>query len=168
MKWWYWSLTVPQPFNRTLVKTRLLALLQNVVFPNPINSFTTWVNPATRRLKLFNQVDPSTQPACFLVQHKEDYVSVRAGNLSTRYLDMGVWCYAPTGTEGVTGDDYLDWMEYGLEGVLLPDDPIRNELTLGQSCYWCRAMRRDGLYIRDPGDIDGQALLVFPIRILLP
>ena len=81
---------------------------------------------------------------------------------------MGVWCYAPSSDESVVGDDYLDLMEAGIEAVLVPDDPQRNELTLGGLCYYCRPEKTDGLFIRDPGDIDGQALLVFPIRILMP
>jgi len=83
---------------------------------------------------------------------------------------MGFWCYAPTGDvdSGTVGDDWLDLMESALEAALAPDDPVRNELTLGKLVFWCRIMRQDNLFIRDPGDIDGQALLVLPVRILIP
>jgi hypothetical protein len=155
------------PINRTAIKNYLLNLVQNVTFQSPINNFSTWASPVTRRLKLWNNVDSSLQPAAFLVQHREGYQRYGVG-LVRRYLDMGIWCYAPTGTDSTLGDDYLDWMETALEEALAPDDPTRNELTLDGLVYWCRIMREEGLFIRDPGDIDGQALLVLPIRILLP
>jgi hypothetical protein len=103
----------------------------------------------------------------FMVQHRETYERYGVG-LVRRYLDMGLWCYAPTSDESVVGDDLLDIMESALEGALAPDDLSRNELTLGGLVYWCRITRQEGMFIRDPGDIDGQALLVLPVRILLP
>lgn len=154
--------------DRNAVKNALLARLATATFAEPVNGFSTWAQPPSRRLKLFNKVDPSAQPACFLVQHREAYLQSGVGTLARRYLDMGVWCYAPTGDEGTIGDQYLDLMEAGIEATLTPDSPQRNELTLGGLVYWCRITRDDGLFVRDPGDIDGQALLVLPIRILLP
>jgi hypothetical protein len=154
--------------NRNAVKEALVSRLNNVVFPRAVNGAFAWIQqPIPRRLKLFNAVDPSVQPCFFLVQHREQYINKGVGTLSQVYLDMGVWCYASTADESVVGDDYLDSMEEGIENVMGPDDPQRNELTLGGLCYWCRIMREDNLFIRDPGDIDGQALLVLPIRILL-
>jgi hypothetical protein len=158
-----------QPVDLKSIKNALLAKAVEVVFTSTINGFSTWAQPPSRRLKLFNNVDPSNQPACFLLQHRETYtVRKSVGNLSTRYLNMGFWCYAPTGDESVVGDDLLDLMISAFELVLAPDDPTVNELTLGQQVHWCRIVRDDGMFIRDPGDIDGQALLVLPVRILLP
>lgn len=156
-----------QPVNRREIKQALFDLATNSYFPFPINGFSTW-QMTGRRLKLFKDLDPSNQPAMFMIQHKEGYLSSGVGRLTRRYLDMGFWCYAPTGDDSVVGDDYLDSMEYALEQILVPDDPIRNELTLGNLVYWVRIVREDGLFIRDPGDIDGQALLVLPVRVLIP
>lgn len=153
--------------DRTQIKTALMDLLESVVFPTAVNGFTTWAS-ASRRMKLFNNVDPSKQPALFLVQHKEEARESGRGLPVIRYLDMGAWCLAPTGDESVIGDNYLDYMLAGIESVLIPDDPQTNELTLGGLCTWCRIDRTNSMFVRDPGDIDGQALLVIPIRILMP
>lgn len=155
-----------QPVNRLAIKTALFSLIQSATFSSPINGFSTWAS-TSRRLKTFNRVDPSAQPALFMVQHREAYERYGVG-LVRRYLDMGLWCYASTSDEAAIGDDWLDIMESALEGALQPDNPSTNELTLGGLVYWCRIMRQDGLFIRDPGDIDGQALLVLPVRILVP
>ena len=155
------------PFDRQEIKNTLFALGQSAVFPIPVNGSTTWVTTG-RRLKLWNAVDPSIQPAMYMVQHREQYEVRGEGRLTRRYLDIGFWCYAPTGDETVIGDDLLDAMETGLESALQPDDASRNELTLGGLCQWARIMREDGMFIRDPGDIDSQALLVLPVRVLIP
>lgn len=156
-----------QPVNRLLIKTRLLNLALTATFVAPINGYTTWAS-SSRRLKLWANVDSSLQPALFLVQHRGTRRAAGTGNLIRRWLDMGFWCYAPSGNESVVGDDLLDIMETALESVLVPDDPHTNELTLGGLVYWTRLVQDDGLYIRDPGDIDGQALLVLPVRCLVP
>lgn len=155
------------PFNRLLVKQRLLALVQSAVFSSPINGYTTWASSG-RRLKLWSNVDSSLQPAVYLVQHRGTRRAQGTGNLIRRWLDMGFWCYAPSGDESVVGDDLLDLMENAIESVMIPDNPQMNELTLGGLVYWTRLVQDDGLYIRDPGDIDGQALLVLPVRCLVP
>jgi hypothetical protein len=157
---------------RTQVKEALLAKLADVTFDIPINGASTWASTATRRLKLWGNIDPSNQPACFLVQHREQYERRGSGLPPRRYLDLGAWCYAPSGDESVVGDDLLDTMTGAIETALLP--PIgtyRNEQTLDgllDPSGWVRIDAGNGLFIRDPGDIDGQALLVLPIKVLLP
>jgi hypothetical protein len=153
--------------NRQAIKNALFALGQQATFSAPVNNSTTWVY-TSRRLKMFNQIDSSQMPAMFLVQHREGYETKGVGRLTRRYLDMGFWCYASTGADDVIGDDYLDIFESALETALAPDDQARQELTLNGLAYWVRITRQDGVFIRDPGDIDGIALLVLPVRILLP
>jgi hypothetical protein len=68
----------------------------------------------------------------------------------------------------VVGDDLLDTMTSAIEATLISDDPIRDELTLGGLVYWVKIDMSSSMYIRDPGDIDGQALLVLPITVLIP
>lgn len=161
--------------DRTTVKNALLNLGAAATFSTPINGFSTWANASapTRRLKMFDKVDKSVQPAMFLTQHREEYEAVHGGDLQRRYLDMQFWCYAPSGDpdSGIVGDTLLDIMESALETQLQPDDPLRYELTLGgllSTTGWVRIMRKDNLFIRDPGDVDGQALLILPVRVLLP
>lgn len=154
------------PVDRLAIKTALFNLVVGATFATPVNGQSTWLT-TSRRLKTFNRIDPSTQPAVFMVQHRETYERYGVG-LVRRYLDMGIWCYASTADESVIGDDLLDVMESSLEAALGPDDPTRNELTLGNLVSWCRIRRNDNTFIRDPGDIDGQALLVLPVQILIP
>lgn len=154
---------------RTQIKSALFALLKTAEFSTPINNASTWLL-SSQRLKNWNQVDASLQPAMFLVQHREGYQATGVGNLRRRWLEVGVWCIAKTGDPSgpIVGDQILDTFEDAIEAVLVPDNPSRNELTLGGLAYWVRIDRQDGILLRDPGDLDDQALLVLPIRILLP
>jgi hypothetical protein len=154
------------PVNRLAIKTALFNLVAGAVFATPVNGLSAWAS-SSRRLKTFNRIDPSAQPALFMVQHRETYERYGVG-LVRRYLDMGLWCYASTSDESAVGDDMLDTMESAIEAALAPDDTTRNELTLGNLVQWCRIRKDNNMYIRDPGDIDGQALLVLPVQILIP
>lgn len=154
---------------RIAIKNALLAQCQNAIFFEPIAGNNTWVT-TSRRLKLWGSVDASQQPALFLTQHREGYEHRGTDRLIRRWLDMQLWCYANSGdptNSTIIGDDLLDIMEGALENALAPPaGEVEN--TLGNLVYWCRIMKQDNIYIRDPGDIDGQALLVLPVRILIP
>lgn len=152
---------------RTQVKEAAKALVLGVTFPTAIQGQTTWVS-VSRKLKMFNEIDPSAQPCSFIVQHGELYESKYVGVPPRRTMLVSIWNFAYPG-EDVDGDDYLDSMEEGLESALgIVDDVMRNELTFGGLVYSVAVDRTSNLLIRDPGDIDGQALLVLPLRIILP
>ena len=156
---------------RSQVKAALFSLLQTATFGEPVNSFSTWAF-SSRRLKMFGNIDQSQQPALFLVQHHEQYER-RGGGLPPRiYLLTLAWCFFPSGDDAIIGDNILDTLTGAIEAVLVPPPgTARNEQTLGgllDPTGWVRADQTASQYIRDPGDIDGQGLLVMPIRILLP
>lgn len=154
---------------RTQVKEALLAKIATVVFPVAVNGSTTWASTPSRRLKMFNNIDPSAQPAVFLVQHREGYETRGFGIPARRWLEVGLWCFAPTGDESVIGDELLDSMMEGIETVMnVADDLMRNVQTLGGLCYYAQIDKESNMFIRDPGDIDGQALLILPVKIMLP
>lgn len=146
-----------------------MALVAGAQFDSPIRGASTWVTAPSRRLKLWGRIDSSQQPTAFLVQHREGYIG-RTGLPPRRYLDLGIWAYAPSGEDSDVGDEYLDIMETAIEGALVRDSSALGEwpVQFGQTVYYARIDRTEGLLIRDPGDIDGQALLVLPVRVLLP
>ena len=156
---------------RSQVKAALFALLKTATFGEPINGFSTWAF-SNQRLKLFGSIDKSQQPALFLAQHHEQYER-RGGGLPARiYLLTGAWCFFPSGDDDIIGDQILDTLTDAIEAVLKPPPGTqRNEQTLGgllDPSGWVRIDPTASIYVRDPGDIDGQGLLVLPIRILLP
>src|SRR5215831_5650765 len=141
----------------------VLGQLQAMVFPAPINGQTTWVS-TSERLKLWGDVDPSLQPAAFLVTHRETD-EYRGLGLKRRRLDLQVWCYSRTDDPSTMGQTDLDNMMQSFESVFLPDKPGINQNTLGGLVYWCRL---EGRVFKDPGDIDNQAMMIVPLVVEIP
>jgi hypothetical protein len=121
---------------------------------------------------MFGAIDKSQQPALFIAQHHETYER-RGGGLPPRiYILAGAWVFFPSGDDDIIGDQILDTLTGSIEAVLKPPPgTARNEQTLGgllDPSGWVRIDPTASNYVRDPGDIDGQGLLVLPVRILLP
>jgi hypothetical protein len=49
--------------------------------------------------------------------------------------------------------------------VISGGDVILGRNTLGGTVYNCRI---DGKILKDPGDLDGDALLIVPVKLVLP
>jgi hypothetical protein len=156
---------------RSTVKLSLFNLLKTATFGDPINGFSTWAF-ASQRLKMFGSIDKGQQPALFLAQHHEQYERRGSGLPPRIYILTGAWCFFPSGDDAIIGDQILDTLTAAIEAVLQPPPgTARNEQTLGgllDPSGWVRVDMTASIYIRDPGDIDGQGLLVLPIRIMLP
>ena len=57
------------------------------------------------------------------------------------------------------------WMRWDLALAPTGPDAALGRLTLGGTAYRCGI---DGKPLKDPGDLDGDGLLVVPITIVLP
>lgn len=124
-----------------------------------------------RRLKPWPQV--TALPALFLRHIGGDYLyrgKTSAATFTTTgglppeiYLDADVVLYSVAGADGIP-EDAVDALIDIVEAVLRPR-PYGTANTLGglvRDCYVA------GKYTVDPGDLDGQAKAIVPIRIFLP
>lgn len=150
--------------DREEILNALFAKLQAATFiPIGPTDAITWVETG-RRLKLWGDIDPSQQPAMFLTDHDEDYKQPGRGQPPRRFLPARVWCYARC-DGGLVGSTIINTMLTTVENALTPDDKTANVQSLGGLVYtaWI-----EGTVIKDPGDLDDQALLIVPIQILWP
>lgn len=149
------------------VMDAIMNIIRGMTFSTPINNVSTWAT-AERRLRLWGDVPPEAQPAVYLVTHREmdEYTGL---GLLRRRLELGAWCYAKTGapaTSDIVGGEILDTMLEAFEAAFIqPDDFSTNENTLGGLVYWCRI---EGRVLKDPGDIDDQAMMIVPIVVEMP
>lgn len=153
------------PTDREDIYNALFAVISDVAFSTPIGptAATTWVF-TSRRLKLWNEVPADSQPAMFLTDHDEDYTQPGRGQPPRRFLPAKIWCYARCDGD-LVGSTILNIMMTALESVLTPDDRTANVQTLGGLVSRCWI---EGSVLKDPGDLDNQALLAVPVRILWP
>lgn len=123
----------------------------------------------SRRVKLFSEVSADQQPACFQAEWATDEAQVT--NLAYKSILNVNWiiyqCVArdPNALGNVENNAIMK----GVREILAPkpSDPgfpdERN--TLGGLVHHCFI---NGRVFRDPGDIDGQGMLVVPIKVLVP
>ncbi len=148
---------------RNVVMQKILTLLSSVTFSSPINNASTWVIPPSNKLRLWNNVDATQQPCCFLVTHRE-LDEYRGNGLRRRRLELGIWCYSRA--DNVSGANDLDTMMEAFETVFaIQDDYSTGNNTLGGLVYFCRI---EGKVFKDPGDLEGQTLLIVPLVVEMP
>ncbi len=126
-----------------------------------------WASPPSRRLKLWSDVPASMRPACFLFEGgAETYENSTAG-ASKRSLQLRLFIYVDAHDPATIGAAALNTIMDALDQALAPtgsDLPL-GRLTLGGVAYRASI---DGKPLKDPGDLDGDGLLVVPITIVLP
>jgi hypothetical protein len=124
-------------------------------------SFTT----VTRKLRHWDQVPAEEQPYLCMVEHTEHDMPVTRGLPLKRGWDLSIWVYAKAPNDSVSpGAPVLNNLLDAIEAAIAP--PVySNVLTLGGSAY---RVWPEGAVKKDPGDIDGQALAIYPIMIRPP
>lgn len=149
--------------TRTAVMAQILSTVQGMAFPSPVNGALTW-NTVGNKLKLYSDVSREQQPAAYVVTHQETS-EYRGLGLLRRRLNLGIWCYCYP-EETTSGADLLDTLMEAFESAFcVPDDPSTGNLTFQGMVYWCRI---EGRVFKDPGDIDGQAMMIVPMVVEMP
>lgn len=123
----------------------------------------------SRRVKLFSDVPSSAQPACFQAEW-QDGATQRTNQPYKWELNVNWIIYHSYGKDkkaipATENNLILD----GIRTVLAPTpaDPgwLDNRNTLNGLVY---KVFIDGRVFKDPGDLDDQAMMVVPIKVLVP
>jgi hypothetical protein len=153
--------------SRNAIYDALVERLGAATFAQPVNGQSAFVT-VSKRLKLWTGVDASLQPYLCVTVHKESYRN-QANNLPRiRVIPAMIYIYAPTGDPAdstTSGSEVLNIIRDAIDVQMLPDDVLQNRLTLGGLV---NHVIIDGEQFVDPGDLDGQALLILSASILLP
>ena len=137
----------------------IAALLARVAASYP------WAAPPSRRLKLWSDVPPVMRPACFLFEGGVETYENAAGAVPKRSLAVKLFVYAHDPAR--IGAAALNAVMDALDDALAPAgvDVALGRNTLAGNAYRCAI---EGRPMKDPGDLDGDGLLVVPITIVLP
>lgn len=142
--------------GRETIMTALVALLATA---------TGFKTGPLRRLQLWSQV--ANQPAIFVRNAGDDYPARPINGLPAKTtMHVEIWIYAkvgidPSGVPGVVINGLVD----AVEAVLQPTAATAGRQTLGGLVSHCWI---EGRIEMDPGDLDGQAKVIIPLRILGP
>lgn len=126
-----------------------------------------WKTGPVRRLKLWSDVSHSSRPACYVFEGGEDVYAWTENIRPKRIIDVRVFVYLNAKDSGVVGSALLNEVMDAFDAAFLANgaDELLGRNALGGAAYQCRI---EGKVLKDPGDLDGDALLVVPVRIVLP
>ena len=126
-----------------------------------------WKYGPARRLKLWSDVPAASRPACFLFEGGQETYSWIESAIPKRVIEVKLFVYLNAKDPSVTGAALLNGVMDAFDSafVLSGGDVISGRNTLGGAVYNCRI---DGKTLKDPGDLDGDALLVVPVKLILP
>ncbi len=126
-----------------------------------------WAAPPSRRLKLWSDVPPAMRPACFLHEGGSESYDGAAGGTAKRRLSPRLFIYVDAHDPGASGAAQLNTIMDALDAALAPAGPdvALGRCTLGGTAYRCAI---EGKPLKDPGDLDGDGLLLVPITLVLP
>lgn len=123
----------------------------------------------TRRIVLFDEVDSTQQPWCGQAEHASTEGQV--SGMPYKTMLEATWliyqCLAMDKSVEATIENNLIMKGVRQAMKPLPADPGFHDRrnTLNGLVYHCMI---SGRIIRDPGDIDGQGMLIVPLKILVP
>ena len=126
-----------------------------------------WKSGPARRLKLWSDVPAMSRPACFIFEGGQDTYSWSESALPKRAIEVKVFIYLNAKDPTIVGAALLNTVMDALDEAfaLSGADLSTGRNTLGGAVYHCRI---DGKTLKDPGDLDGDALLIVPVKLILP
>lgn len=126
-----------------------------------------WKLGPARRLKLWSDVPAAMRPACFIFEGGQEVASWSESAAPKRAMEVKLFVYLNARDPSVAGAALLNDVMDALDAALAPRgaDAAIGRNTLGGAVHHCRI---DGKTLKDPGDLDGDALLIAPVRLILP
>jgi hypothetical protein len=126
-----------------------------------------WVSGPSRRLKLWTDVAMANRPACFIFEGGFESYSWSEGAVPKRAIEAKIFIYLNAKDPSICGASLLNEAMDALDSAFAVSgaDLLVGRNTLGGLVYHCRI---DGKLMKDPGDLDGDALLIVPVKLILP
>lgn len=139
-----------------------IAALMNLV----ANAYP-WTLGPVRRLKLWSDVSAANRPACFLFEGSQESYSWSESALPKRIIEVRMFVYLNAKDPGIVGATLVNNVMDAFDDAfaISGGDVVLGRNTLGGTVYNCRI---DGKILKDPGDLDGDAILIVPVKLVLP
>lgn len=153
--------------TRERVFSALWALNEGIEFDMSMSDtpvMKTW-KIRERKLRLFSDVPSEQKPYIAQVEHGEEITKVR--NLPYRRVWNAQWFVYHDNAKipAIINNNILDAIESCLKPKVQDPGFFENRNTLMGLVYACYI---EGEIFKDPGDIDNQAMMVVPIKLLVP
>lgn len=132
-----------------------------------VASAYAWKLGPLRKLKLWTDVPLASRPACFIFEGGQETYAWSEGAIAKRVIEAKLFVYLNAKDPSVIGASLINGVMDALDAAftLAGADLTTGRNTLSGAAYNCRI---DGRPLKDPGDLDGDALLIVPVKITLP
>lgn len=121
----------------------------------------------SRRLKLWADVPVGDRPALYQFEGGNDAYTWSNDTLPKRALEAKWFVYIDSKDQNVIGASAINDIIDAFDAALAPEgrDAALGRQTLGGKCFNARI---EGQAFKDPGDLDGDGLLIVTLKLLLP
>jgi hypothetical protein len=122
---------------------------------------------ASRRLKLWSEVPAALRPALFQLEAGAETYQWPTPAAPKRTLEAKLFLYFDARDPATPGASAVNAALDALDAALAPagTDLALGRQTLGGAVHDCKI---SGVPVRDPGDLDGDAIAVVVVRVVLP
>ena len=122
---------------------------------------------ASRRLKLWSEVPSALRPALFQLEAGPETYQWPTPAAPKRTLEAKLFLYFDARDPATPGASAINAALDALDDALAPSgaDLALGRQTLGGAVHDCKI---NGVPVRDPGDLDGDAIAVVAVRLVLP
>jgi hypothetical protein len=145
----------------------LFALIARMQWVSLSGNATQQFVTSSRRVKLF--ADCPVFPGCYQAEHTSMVSKKRNGPYREEWGANWIIYHNVGQDENIVAATENNRIMASVRAVMkpLPNDPgvFDNRNTLGGLVYDCFL---DGRLFKDPGDLDGEGMLVVPIKLLVP
>ena len=146
--------------QREAAATALLSLVANAY---------AWKTPPARRLVLWSDdaAARSLRPMAFIFEGGNETTINPGGAISRTVIEARIFVYTDCSDRASIGASELNQIADALDAAmaLKGADLVLGRNTLGGAAYWARI---EGNTLKVPGDLDGDGIMVVPIKITLP
>jgi hypothetical protein len=144
--------------SREAIMTAILAVVTNA-YP--------WTTPPSRRLKLWTDVPADQRPTCFQFEGDSEDWKWTNKTIPVVVIPVRLFAYTDCKDQSIVGATQLNNIIDGLQAAFTPTgvDLAQGRFTLGGLVNVCRI---SGKVFKDPGDIDGDGMLIANIEIEIP
>jgi len=124
-------------------------------------------NIASRRMKLWSEVAPTTRPSLFQLESGPETYQWTSAATPRRTFEAKLFLYFDTRDPTTPGSSSLNDALDAIDAALAPTgaDATLGRQTLGGAVYDCKIA---GVPVRDVGDLDGDGLAVVSVRLIAP
>lgn len=157
--------------DRELIFNTLFSLTEGVTWNVGTSNAPIYRSFAsrTRRIQLFSDVPDKEQPWLGQSEHSENITQISRmpykATLNAQWIVYHVAGKQPKATPTSTNNLILDALQNAIAPKVTDEGYPDERNTLGGLVYHCYI---EGEVFKDPGDIDNQAMLIVPIKILVP